>query len=174
MISMCRVIHFELQSRGVATSPLSMTRSEELSLRRRFDSSRKPSRNDGVDGDPNGISVPRWSLSKSPSEGKSSMGRSITKLATRDLCQRTDNPRRSAGFPKEALIGRLRLAGGKYAWRTTLKLSWHHVERPWMSRARHPQSPVHAEGAEGGPGPMESASRTLRAMSRTTGFAATR
>ena len=37
MISMWRVIHFELQLRAVATpSLLSMTCSEELSLRRRF------------------------------------------------------------------------------------------------------------------------------------------
>ena len=48
MISMCRVIHFELQLQAVATPPLlSMTCSEELSLRRRFDPSLKPSRNDG-------------------------------------------------------------------------------------------------------------------------------
>ena len=46
MISMCRVIHFELQLQAVATPPLlSMTCSEEL--RRRFDPSLKPSRNDG-------------------------------------------------------------------------------------------------------------------------------
>jgi hypothetical protein len=65
MISMCRVIHFELQSRAAATpSLLSMSCSEELSLRRRFDPSLKPSRNDGVNGAPNGISVPRRSLSK--------------------------------------------------------------------------------------------------------------
>jgi hypothetical protein len=70
MISMCRVIHFELQSRAVATpSLLSMSCSEELSLRRRFDPSLKPSRNDGVNGAPNGISVPRRSLSKTHLKG---------------------------------------------------------------------------------------------------------
>ena len=70
MISMCRVIHFELQLQAVATPPLlSMTCSEELSLRRRFDPSLKPSRNDGVKGAPDGISVPRWSLSKTHLKG---------------------------------------------------------------------------------------------------------
>jgi hypothetical protein len=35
-----------------------------------------------VDGAPNGISVPRWSLSRTPSEGKPSSGKSITVLSS--------------------------------------------------------------------------------------------
>ena len=38
--------------------------------------------NDGVDGAPNGISVPRWSLSSTPSEGKPSMGKPIRNFST--------------------------------------------------------------------------------------------
>jgi hypothetical protein len=37
---------------------------------------------DGVDGAPNGISVPRWSFVINPSEGKPSMGKSITDLSS--------------------------------------------------------------------------------------------
>ena len=41
-----------------------------------------PSANDGVDGAPNGISVPRWSLSKPHLKGKPSMSKSIRNLST--------------------------------------------------------------------------------------------
>ena len=47
-----------------------------------FDPCATPSANDGVDGAPNGISVPRWSLSEPHLKGSRPMGKSIQNLST--------------------------------------------------------------------------------------------